>query len=318
MEYKDYYKVLGVERSASQDEIKKAYRRLARKYHPDVSKEPDAEARFKEVNEAYEVLGDGEKRKAYDQLGNGWRSGQDFRPPPDWDAWFGAGGGAPGGGFRSSAGFQEGFSESDFSEFFESLFGGGARRTRGHRTHRGFSARGEDRVARIGLDLERAYRGGSVPVRLGDRTLQVKVPAGITPGQRIRLSGQGAPGMGGGPEGDLYLEVQVRPHPHFRLEGRDIHLDLPVTPWEAALGATVSVPTLEGAVEMKIPAGSGSGRRLRLKGRGMPGNPPGDQYVHLQMVTPPADSDKAKRFYERMRKEMPYDPRQHLTGVAGA
>ncbi|MCG5534893.1 DnaJ C-terminal domain-containing protein [Ectothiorhodospira mobilis] len=316
MEYKDYYKVLGVERSASQDEIKKAYRRLARKYHPDVSKEPDAEARFKEVNEAYEVLGDAEKRKAYDQLGSSWRSGQDFRPPPDWDAWFG--GAAPGGGFRTSAGFQEGFSESDFSDFFETLFGGGARRTRGHRSHRGFQAPGEDRVARIALDLERAFRGGSVSVRAGNRNLQVKVPAGVIPGQRIRLAGQGAPGMGGAPAGDLYLEVQIKPHPHFRLEGRDIHLDLPITPWEAALGATVSVPTLQGPVEMKIPAGSGSGRRLRLKGRGMPGNPPGDQYVVLQMVTPPADTDKARRFYERMRKEMPYDPRQHLTGMAGA
>lgn len=315
MEFKDYYKVLGVERSTSQDDIKKAYRRLARKYHPDVSKEANAEDRFKEVNEAYEVLGDVEKRKAYDQLGSNWRSGEDFRPPPDWETWFG--GGAPGGpqaGGFYDAGPQAGFSEGDFSDFFETLFGGGTRRTRGHRTQRGFASRGQDQTARIQLDLEQAFRGGSVPVRLAERSLQVKIPAGVTEGKRIRLSGQGAQGVGGGNAGDLYLEVRIRPHRHFRLEGRDIHLDFPITPWEAALGATVSVPTLEGQVDMKVPAGTRSGGKLRLKGRGMPGSPPGDQYLILQIVTPPADSDKARKLYERMQKEMPFNPREHLPG----
>ncbi|EHQ52896.1 heat shock protein DnaJ domain-containing protein [Ectothiorhodospira sp. PHS-1] len=311
MEYKDYYKVLGVERTATQDELKKVYRRLARKYHPDVSKEPDAEERFKAVNEAYEVLGDPEKRKTYDQLGSHWRPGQDFRPPPDFDAWFGGAPGGRAGGF--SGGFQDDFTQSDFSEFFEALFGRqGAQRTRGHRTQRGFAGQGEDRTARIRLDLERAVKGGSVSVRVGDRTLQVKVPPGVTEGQRIRLAGQGAPGIGGGSSGDLYLEVHIKPHPYFRLEGRDVHLDLPITPWEAALGATVNVPTLDGRVDMKIPAGSQSGRRLRLKGRGLPGTPPGDQYLVLQIHTPPADEKSARSLYERMSKEMPFDPRAHL------
>ncbi|MBK1673731.1 cytochrome C biogenesis protein [Ectothiorhodospira shaposhnikovii] len=311
MEYKDYYKVLGVERTATQDELKKVYRRLARKYHPDVSKESNAEERFKEVNEAYEVLGDPEKRKTYDQLGSHWRPGQDFRPPPDFDAWFGGAPGGRAGGF--SGGFQDGFTQSDFSEFFEALFGRqGAQRTRGHRTQRGFAGQGEDRTARIRLDLERAVKGGSVSVRAGDRTLQVKVPPGVTEGQRIRLVGQGTPGIGGGPAGDLYLEVHIKPHPYFRLEGRDVHLDLPITPWEAALGATVNVPTLDGRVDMKIPAGSQSGRRLRLKGRGLPGTPPGDQYLVLQIHTPPADEKSARSLYERMSKEMPFDPRAHL------
>jgi curved DNA-binding protein len=305
MEYKDYYKLLGVSRGASQDEIKKAYRKLARKYHPDVSKEPNAEERFKEVNEAYEVLGDVEKRRAYDDLGGNWRSGQDFRPPPGWEDIFG---GVRGGG-RAAPGFGE---EGGFSDFFETLFGGG-RRAGGGRTGGGFQARGADQAARIEITLEQAAHGGSMSVQLGSgRKLQVKIPAGVTEGQRIRLAGQGGPGVGGGPSGDLFLEVAIRPHPRFRVEGRDIQLDLPVTPWEAALGATVNVPTLGGRVELKIPPGSQSGRRLRLKGRGMPGQPPGDQYVILQIVTPPADTPQARSFYERMQKELPFDPRAHL------
>jgi curved DNA-binding protein len=297
MEYKDYYTLLGVQRDASQDEIKRAYRKLARKFHPDVSKEANAEARFKEVNEAYEVLGDPEKRKAYDQLGANWRQGQEFRPPPDWEEMFGGEGPRSGG----------------FSDFFESLFGGGAgARARGP-GFGGYRARGADRQATITVDLEDLYHGTTKTVRLGTgRNLQVKIPRGLSEGQQIRLSGQGEPGPGGGPSGDLYLRVKLRPHPLYRLEGRDVLLDLPVAPWEAALGASVAVPTLGGRVELKIPAGAKSGTKLRLKGRGLPGNPPGDQYVLVQIVTPPAESPAAREFYERMKRELAFDPRAHL------
>ncbi|HEX5515541.1 MAG TPA: DnaJ C-terminal domain-containing protein [Gammaproteobacteria bacterium] len=309
MEFKDYYKTLGLARDASQDDIKRAYRKLARKYHPDVSKEPDAEARFKEVGEAYEVLKDPEKRKAYDQFGANWKEGQDFRPPPGWEHGFSF----SGGGFTN---------EGDFSDFFESLFGqarGGGRR-RG-----GFRARGEDQVARINISLEDAYNGATqsislnVPEQAPDgsvvantRTLNVRIPKGITEGQRIRLAGQGSPGLGGGPAGDLYLEVGFRPHRHFHADKRDIFLDLPITPWEAALGQTVTVPTLGGSVELRIPAGSQSGRKLRLKGRGLPGDPPGDQYVTLKIVTPAAHTEAARALYERMAQELPMNPRADL------
>ncbi len=311
MEYKDYYKILGVPRNASQDEIKRAYRRLARKYHPDVSKAPDAEERFKEINEAYEVLKDPEKRAAYDRLGSGWQAGQEFRPPPDWEEVVA--------GFGGFAGSEE---AGGFSEFFETLFGGlGGRRRAGG----GFRMRGQDHFARIRITLEEAYHGGThtlelqVPEmdargRLSSRTrrIQVRIPAGVTEGQQIRLAGQGAPGLGGGPPGDLYLEVEFAPHPHFRAEGRDIHLTLPITPWEAALGAKILVPTLGGPVALKVPPGSQSGKRLRLKGRGLPGSPPGDQYVTLQIVTPPADTPARRDFYGRMREAMPMNPRRHL------
>ncbi len=314
MEYKDYYKILGVPRNASQEEIKRAYRRLARKYHPDVSKEPDAEERFKEINEAYEVLKDPEKRAAYDQLGTGWQAGQEFHPPPDWEEIFG--------GFRQGGGAAgaEGF--GGFSDFFESLFGGGFGRA-GRRG--GFRMRGQDEFARLRITLEEAYHGGTrtlelqVPemdeagrVRARTRRIQVRIPRGVTEGQQIRVPGQGAPGIGGGPPGDLYLEVEFVPHPHFRAEGRDIHLTVPVTPWEAALGAKILVPTLGGPVALKIPPGTQSGRRLRLKGRGLPGSPPGDQYVTVQIVTPPADTPARRALYERMREEMPMNPRRHL------
>jgi curved DNA-binding protein len=301
MQYKDYYKILGVERSASADDIKKAYRRLARKYHPDVSKEKDAEARFKEVGEAYEVLRDAEKRAAYDQLGANWRAGQEFRPPPGWED---LSRGFGGGDFR-------GGSAGGFSDFFESLFGGGFERTT---RSRGFAAPGADQQAVLEVTLEEAYAGARKSVRFeGGRTLEVKLPAGVTNGQQIRLAGQGGEGIGGGSRGDLYLEVRIAPHPYFRLEGRDVHLDLPVTPWEAALGATVAVPTLGGRVEVKIPAGSQSGRKLRLKGRGLPGRTPGDQFVIVQIATPPANSDRARAFYQRMAQELPFDPRVRLT-----
>ncbi|MCP1673160.1 curved DNA-binding protein [Natronocella acetinitrilica] len=312
MEFKDYYKVLGVPRDAPQEVIKKAYRRLARKFHPDVSKESDAEARFKEVSEAYEVLQDPEKRQAYDQLGANWKQGQDFRPPPGWE-WQGGGRGAG--------------ADAAFSEFFESLFGhgrdpfadfGGFRRASAPR-------KGQDQTVTTTITLEDAFHGatrnlrlqtrvtdGNGQQRLEPRQLRVRIPAGVTQGQQIRLSGQGQPGVGGGARGDLYLEINIAPHKQYRLEGRDIHLDLPVTPWEAALGCKLQVPTLGGWIDMTVPAGAQNGKRFRLKGRGLPGKPPGDQYVTLQLMTPPADTEKAKALYRRMRDEMPLNPRESL------
>jgi curved DNA-binding protein len=311
-EYKDYYKIMGVARDVDQDELKRVYRRLARKYHPDVSKETNAEARFKEVQEAYEVLKDPQKRAAYDQLGSNWRQGQEFRPPPDW-----------GQNFEFSGGqFGE---EGGFSDFFSSLFGqrpGGRARGPGAR---GFTMAGDDQVAAIEIDLEDSFRGGSQTIelkgpQLGDdgrvtmqpRTLKITIPAGITEGKRIRLAGQGSPGQGGGPAGDLYLEVKFRPHRLFQADGRDVTLTLPIAPWEAALGATVPTPTLAGTVDLRIPPNAKSGQRLRLKGRGLPGSPPGDQYVMLKIVLPPADSPQARELYERMQQELPFDPRAEL------
>lgn len=306
MEFKDYYKILGVERSATEDEIKKAYRKLARKYHPDISKEKDAEARMKDINEAYEVLKDPEKRAAYDQLGAHYRGGQEFRPPPDW-----------GTGFEFSHGP---FAGADFSDFFNSLFGGFGCTARG-----GFRARGEDHHARILVDLEDAFHGATRMLTLrvpqfdpqgrlvtGERTLQVHIPKGIREGQVIRLAGQGAPGVGGGPAGDLYLEVHFNPHPIYRVDGRDLYVTLPVTPWEAALGATVKAPTPAGPVEVRIPAGSQSGRKLRLKGRGIPGDPPGDLYLVLEVILPPADSETAREVYRTMAERLAFNPRRGL------
>ncbi len=321
MEYKDYYKIMGVARDASQDDIKRAYRKLARKYHPDVSKAADAEARFKEVGEAYAVLRDPEKRAAYDQLGANWKQGQDFRPPPDWGAGFEFSGGGFGDGFGGLGGEAGGF-----SDFFESLFGqrfgaagGGARR------QHGFRARGEDHHAKVLIDLADAYTGATRSIALStpevdsqghvttkQRSLNVRIPKGVRQGQRIRLSGQGTPGLGDGPAGDLYLEIEFRPHPFYRVEGRDVYIDLPVTPWEAALGAKVKVPTPDGTVDLTIPKGSRSGRRLRLKGRGIPSSTPGDLYVLPQITLPPADSEAARSLYRKMAEELPYNPRSKL------
>lgn len=304
-EYKDYYKIMGVARDVGQDELKRVYRRLARKYHPDVSKEKDAETRFKEVQEAYEVLKDPEKRAAYDQLGSNWRQGQEFRPPPDWGKNF---------EFSTAFGDQEG----GFSDFFSSLFGGAARgaRPRGGGA-RGFAMAGDDQVASIEIDIEDSFRGGTQTIELkspqtGPRTLKITIPQGIVEGQRIRLAGQGSPGHGGGPSGDLYLEVRFRKHKLYQVEGRDVTLTLPVAPWEAALGATVPTPTLAGAVDLRIPANAKAGQRMRLKGRGLPGATPGDQYVVLKIVLPPADSAKARELYEQMQRELPFDPRAEL------
>lgn len=300
MEFKDYYDTLGVVKTASDEEIKKAYRKLARKYHPDRNKEADAEARFKSVGEAYEVLKDKEKRSAYDQLqAGGYRGGDQFRPPPGWgeDVQF---------DFSDLGGRGAGGGDAEFSDFFENLFGQGARRQRARpRAHRG-----EDLRASIEIDLRTAHEGGSTRVALHDasgqeRVLEVKIPAGIESGKTIRLGGQGHPGFGGGPSGDLLLEIQVRDMPPFHLHGRNVESTLQIAPWEAALGARIAVPTLGGPVQMQIPAGSQSGRKLRLKGRGLPGKPPGNQLVTLEISVPAADSDEAKAAYAALRDAFP-------------
>jgi curved DNA-binding protein len=316
MDYKDYYKIMGVARDASQDEIKRSYRKLARKYHPDVSKEPNAEEKFKELQEANEVLKDTEKRAAYDQLGSQWRSGQDFRPPPDW-----------GKGFEFSRGFSGGGGGDDagFSDFFSSLFGDRSTFRQAGGGRQRFAQNGQDHVAKIEIALEDAYKGGSQTIDLRapalssdghvvtrPRTLRVSIPAGVTEGQQIRLAGQGSPGAGGGSAGDLYLEITFKPHPLYQVQGRDVTLTLPIAPWEAALGETVAVPTLGGPVDMRIPAGAKSGQKMRLKGRGLPGSAPGDQYIVLKIVLPPQDTPEARALYERMKRELPFDPRAEL------
>jgi curved DNA-binding protein len=310
VEFKDYYKVMGVARDATEAQIKQAYRKLARKYHPDVSKEKDAEARFKEVGEAYEVLKSPEKRAAYDQLGKDYRPGQDFRPPPNWDS-----------GFEFSG---PGQGDAAYSDFFDALFGAQARAGRGGRgeAHPG---RGEDHHAKVLLDLQASLNGGtrSFTLRMPEidaegrlvskeRTLNVQVPKGILAGQQIRLAGQGAKAHGNGAAGDLYIEVEFQPDPLYRVDGRDLYLELPVAPWEAALGATVKTPTPGGNVELKIPAGSHAGSKLRLKGRGIPATQPGDFYVVLQIALPPATGEKAKAAYAALAAAGAFNPRASL------
>jgi len=299
MKYKDYYELLGVEREADPADIKRAYKRLARKYHPDVSTEQDAEERFKEVGEAYDVLRDKDKRATYDNLGNGWHSGDEFSPPPGWQ-------------FKSQAGEGFGGEKFDFSDFLDSMFG--ARAPHGGPSDAHF--RGADERAKIVITLEEALSGGQRALNLNSgrghaRKLNVKIPAGVREGQQIRLAGQGQAGPGG-QSGDLFLIVEFAPHPLFHAEGSDIHMDLPIAPWEAALGATVKTPTLAGKVDLKIPARSQSGRKLRLKAKGLGGAKAGDQYVTLQIVTPPADSDAAKRLYKSMAEELDFDPRKDI------
>ena len=329
MKFKDYYQTLGVARDATPDDIKRAYRKLARKYHPDVSKERDAEARFKEIGEASEVLRDPEKRAAYDAAGSQWERQQatgrapgreqDFQPPPGWDAGFEFSGRGDGDGAGDPLGGR------DHSDFFEALFGRAARAAQSRRPQA--HGPGQDHHAKVLIDLEDAYRGAqrSISLRMPaldaqgrtvmhERTLDVNIPKGIREGQHLRLAGQGGPGPGEGAAGDLYLEIAFNPHRRYRVDGRDVYLDLPVAPWEAALGAGVDVPTPDGNVELTVPKGSAGGRKLRLKGKGIPGQPPGDLYVVLTIALPPADSAEAKGAYEAFAATFAFNPRAHLGG----
>ncbi len=326
VEYKDYYQILGVSKSASSDEISKAFKKLARKYHPDLNpNDSTAEAKFKEANEAYEVLKDPEKRKLYDQLGPNWQHGQNFQPPPGYEnVRFNFGGGGGGG-----------FDASGFSDFFETLFGGAGRGATGFHSSGGFGAedifgggrsyarrprKGHDAETVVELSLEEAYRGGSKSLSFEERmpgqpprvkTLQVNIPAGVKNGAKIRLAGQGNPGIGGGPAGDLYLKVQIQPHHLFSLDGSNVVYDVPLAPWEAALGATVRVPTLEGEVDLTIPPGSDSGQKLRLRGRGLgQGVGKGDQLVRIMVKTPRKLSEKEKNLWKQLAESSSFSPRQ--------
>jgi len=308
MQYKDYYSILGVDRNASADDIKKAFRKLARKYHPDVSKEKDAEQKMQEVNEAYAVLSDVEKRAAYDQLGRGYQSGQDFQPPPDWDSGFEFSGRGPAGG-----------NAGDFSDFFSQMFGNMGRR--------GFSGaemkmRGEDHHAKVMLDIEDSFNGATKQISLRavdtndrgrpvvvPRTLNVKIPVGVAEGQTIRLAGQGSAGFGGGPSGDLLLEVQFHPHDRLHVTGRDLHMTLRVAPWEAALGCVLPLQLPNGEIKVRVPANAQSGQQLRVRGKGLPSTPPGDLLLDIQVVLPPATTPAARELYETMSREMAFNPR---------
>tara|TARA_R110001583_G_scaffold174564_1_gene329019 strand:+ start:194 stop:1126 length:933 start_codon:yes stop_codon:yes gene_type:complete len=308
VEFKDYYQILGIDRATAIPDIKKAYRKLARKYHPDISKEPDAALRMQEINEAKAVLTDPEKRAAYDQLGEHYRAGQEFRPPPDWDA-----------GFEFSGRNYEDVDLGEFSDFFTDLFSHvGRRSSRSHHHMRGL-----DRHAKVFIDLRDAYDGATRTVTLHapqtdpqgnvylqQHNLQVRIPKGITEGQHIRLVGQGHPGAGGGEAGDLYLEIHFTPNPDYRVEGKDVFATLLVAPWEAALGTSLTMPTPSGQVQLKVPRGSQSGRKLRLKGRGIPSSEPGDLYFVLNVVLPPANTEKARQLYESMARDIPFNPRQ--------
>ena len=297
MEYKDYYKILGVSRDVPQDELKKAYRKLARKYHPDISKEANAEAKFKEVGEAYEALKDPEKRAQYDQFGSSYQHGQSFNPPPGWG---GQGGSGMGGG--------------NFSSFFESMFSGG-----GMGGNDQFFAQGEDVNAKITVSLEDAFNGAKKSIRRPGGanqtgTINVKIPAGITSGKKIRLAGQGKAGAGV-EAGDLFLEINIANHAYYQVEDKDVIINLPISPWEAALGAKITVPTLAGKISLTIPTSAKSGQKMRLKGRGLPGKQAGDQIVVLQIMTPPADTPEAKQLYQQMAEELNFNPRETLENV---
>lgn len=306
MKYQDYYQILGVPRSADQADIKKAYRKLARQYHPDVNKDARAEDKFKQVNEAYEVLKDPGKRQAYDRFGSDWKHGQQFE-------------GAGVGGFERGAYAGAGTGAGDFSDFFESIFGGGFQQGHGSPFQQGPRARarrGADLGLRLDITLEEAFAGGAKTIQFARSTddsemkkLKIDIPRGVRNGQKIRLSGQGQAAAGGGEPGDLLLEMNILPHRLFRLEDRDVLLRLPLTPWEAALGCTLKVPTLAGAVDLKIKPGMQSGQKMRLKGKGMPGTPPADQIVEVMIHTPAADGADQQRFYEDMRSRFDFNPR---------
>ncbi|MGV0981317.1 MAG: DnaJ C-terminal domain-containing protein [Polynucleobacter sp.] len=326
MKFRDYYETLGVARGATEAEIKAAYRKLARKYHPDVNKEAGAEEQFKAVGEAYSVLKDTEKRAAYDRMGANWKNGQDFTPPPNWNEGFEYSDGNFGGGH---GGFGGGY-EGDQSEFFESLFGRGRHRQggRGGNPRQGMDFKGQDHHAKILIDLADAYNGAKRTIALHmptqdasghvstqERKLDVSIPKGIKAGQNLRLAGQGGPGMGAGAAGDLYLEIDFHPNPIYRVDGKDVYLDLPLAPWEAALGTTVNVPTPAGStLELKIPAGTAAGRKMRLKGKGIPSKEAGDLYVVPNIVLPGADTDAQKEAYQSLEKAFDFNPRTHLKG----
>ncbi|MES1240761.1 MAG: DnaJ C-terminal domain-containing protein [Acidobacteriota bacterium] len=303
MEYKDYYATLGVKKDASQDDIQKAYRKLARKYHPDVNKAPEAEVKFKEIGEAYEVLKDEEKRQKYDQYGSAWkRAQQTGAPPPGWE-----GINFDFGGMGGQGGFD--FGGGEFSSFFDMLFGGRRGGAAAGFGGQGFRGGGGDSEAALSISLEEAVRGGKREITLSDpgtgqrRTLSVKIPEGVRAGQRIRLAGQGQPGLGGGPAGDLYLKIEVEPDPRFRVEGSDLHSSVPVAPWEAALGGDAEVQTLDGAVRVKIPAGSSSGRKIRLRGRGLPqagSGQKGDLLAEIRIVVPEQLSERERELFEQL------------------
>ena len=310
MEFQDYYETMGVDRDATAADIKRAYRGLARKYHPDVSKEANAEEQFKKVGEAYAVLKDPEKRVAYDQLGENWQAGQDFKAPPGWDA-----------GFEFQGRGSNSGSDFDSSDFFSTLFGHGFQQ----RSNQSGNAYSQDHHAKVIIDLEDAWLGrqrkitlrmpemdASGQLSLKERVIDVKIPSGIRHGQQIRLRGLGAPASGSGQAGDLYLEVEFAPHPVYRVDGPDLYVDLPVAPWEAVLGGKVKLQTPAGPVALTIPAGSSGGRKLRVKARGMPGSTPGDLYVTLVIALPGADTEKARKIYENMREELDFDPRADL------
>lgn len=310
MQYKDYYKIMGVEKNATSEQIKRAYRKLARKYHPDVSKELNAEEKFKELQEAHEVLKDPEKRKAYDQLGSAWQGGQEFRPPPGWSTQ----------GMHFEAGD---FGGGQFSDFFESLFGGGFAR---QRRPQDFAQRGDDLRTKIEISLEEAYRGFEPTISLkipelnqkGQlvntlKSLRIKIPAGVIDGQQMRLAGQGGEGTHGAPKGDLYIEIHIKPHRYFSVEEQDLYLNLPISPWEAALGAKIKVPTLAGQIEMTVPKGVKSGQKMRLKGRGLKSKAAiGDQYITFFIQTPEAKSKAQEVFYQNMSHEFSFNPRENF------
>jgi curved DNA-binding protein len=312
VKYQDYYQILGVPRDAEKSDIKKAYRKLARRYHPDVNSEADAEDKFKEVNEAYEVLKDSDKRQAYDRFGADWKHGQQF------DGGGFQGGGFEGGGFQGGSYSSGGFSGGDFSDFFESIFGGDFQQGGGSPFQQGQQRqrRGADLQLKLDITLEEAFNGGSKTIQFAKtpgsaemKKLKITIPKGVSQGQKIRLAKQGQAAPHAGEPGDLYLEMNILPHRLFRLDGRDVILRLPLTPWEAAAGASLKVPTLSGSVELKIKPGMQSGQKMRLKGKGLAGPPAGDQFVEIMIQTPPADSDAAKQFYQDMQAQFDFNPR---------
>ncbi|MEA2418538.1 MAG: curved DNA-binding protein [Thermoleophilaceae bacterium] len=310
--FQDYYETLGVSRDASEEDIRRAYRKLARQYHPDVNKEPGAEDKFKELSEAYEVLKDPEKRERYDRLGSNWKAGEDVSGASGFEGFEGFEGFGGRGGFSD---VRVDLGGEQFSDFFDGLFGArgfGSRSGGRSRGFDGFSTRGSDQEATLELSLEEAARGGRRHVSFADgREYDVEVPAGVRDGQLIRLAGEGGAGSSGGPSGDLLLRVRIRPHPRFRLEGSDLYVDLPVAPWEAALGASVEVPTLDGTARVRVPEGSSCGRKLRLRGQGMPGagGGQGDLYAAVKIEVPPKPTKKERELFERLARESKFNPR---------